>query len=128
MFGNKKANEITTLTGFSGCDMAVHLEKGNEWGENFSGIAYGIQAIQWSTNIDGKINGSIVLWGTPNPTPGPQQVVITCNGEDDRFAANVIHGMELIDNETGEDIAWEDTETAKVYGFVAQGQTGWIKK
>lgn len=128
MFKNKKTNEPTILTGFSGCDMAVHKEKGNHWGENLEGIAFGVQAISWLEGRDGKVSGSLVLWGKPNPIPGPHQIVITCKGEENKFAVNVIYKVELFDNQTGADVAWEDTETEKIYVFVAQGQTGWINK
>lgn len=120
-------NKVTTLTGFSGCDMTVYSDKENKWSSDGEGVAFQVQAITWKQNTDGKLAGSIVLCWAPNPTPGPHNIIITCNGEDCKFGANVLYEVILLDSETGEEVEWDKVDIAKIYHFIAEGYTGWIK-
>jgi hypothetical protein len=123
--------EITTLTGFSGADMRVHTDKSNkaDW-ETGEGVAFLVQAITWEHPRPGTggVAGSLVLCWAPNPTPGPHNIIITLNREEHlgEHITQVIYEVELLDNETGEEVPWEEAELAKVYVFVAKGFTGWI--
>lgn len=125
-----KDYNTTTWTGFSGADMAVYDGNGYEY-EN---VMYFVQAISFQnkSSTDGKIGGSLVLCGVEEDkkTAGPHDVVITMRDEEGQLrAVQVVYKIkELLDEQQGKWIDWNQAEVAKCYPFVAEGATGVIKK